>query len=1571
MSKKKFLSVLLTLSMVLSLLPAVTITASAISAGITADYAWYTDGPSEEDGFYHIGTAADLAGLANLVNFTDSAASGQSAAVPFSGETVVLDGDIDLSSGVTFTFEADTGLVAVTDGADTFYLGTGVVGNTDGGNTVFDVTASVIGTVYTDDAGNIGDAPFALNPWAPIGGDGAAFSGTFDGGGHTVSGMYINSSPLSYQGLFGYGEDCIIQDVNLDNGFICGADQVGGIAGYLNRGSVSGCTNSCTVTGIGEITPYYSNYYVYVHLGGIVGSVNGSGSVSDCRNTGVISSIPLYTSSVTSMSIYVGGVVGYIKDLSGVVVSDCVNTGKVNTDGTNEITRTIYAAGVLGYITGYDATVSNCENHGTIGGTGSYAAYVGGVLGYLYNSVSLSNCTNTGDVTGSSGIMAYAGGVAGFSNAVSLSGCLNTGNITSTATYGYAGGIAAAAIATSITDANNEGPVSATGTAEAMAMAPPRHGTIGVDNLAGGIAGHFYGGGTASNCRNSGEVNGTIVASNTLGGTSHIGGIIAYNNGNTVINASNTADVTGTGTGTATRSVSIYMGGVTGVNTGTLSNSYNTGNITDTGTNLSEVYLGGVTGQTNKILKNGYNTGSVSGTGTTAYVGGVAGFQVPSVTSELSYCYWLSGAAQTVNGTARTDGFAVGGYYYSSYLAAGTDDYSTNFSNSHITDCYSFDGSGTAWALTGGAYDITPASGSSAISSGENAPLVDALNTWVDTADYDMWSSDRDSSPVNGGYPVLSAVYKPTLSGTPTIAVTNGCGESADRIKIGATLTATANTAPETNLSYQWQISEDGAVWENAAGTGNTAAAYTVDGADAGKYLRVMVTSSDTYGAVCSASSAQVPYTITLTASGSTGTDAVSFSGVSSASTVYKTDSSVTIYYTLADSGTKANTLSFSGGTVTGAATPGTGSATYTVNSADASNGVIAIAAAFAHANYGDITGTPTIAVTNGCGDNSDQINIGAALTATPNTDPGTHLSYQWEVSADGLTNWTNAAGTGNTTAAYEVATGDAAKYLRVKVTSGDALNAVYSASSAQVPYTITLTASGSTETDAVSFSGVSSVSTVYKIDSSVVIYYTLSSSGTGSNTLSFSGGTVTEAAAPGTGSVTYAVDGADASDGVIAIAASFAHTNASHGTTIAAQSPEAPIMVNGRSQDAGTSDTATKGGKTETTVTIDTDKLDAALDSEGDGATVTIPFSNDPDSASGILTGQMVKNMANREAILAIRTDSAAYTLPASEIGIDALAEQFGEAVELRDITVAVTIAAPSDDTAEILENAAEDGGFSIMVPPVAFTVTGTYGGRTVEVNSYNAYVKRTIAIPDGVDPYKITTAVVRDAGGTLRHVPTAITLVDGVYYAVISSLTNSVYTLIYNPVEFADVDGHWAQDAVIDMASRKVITGYEDGTFSPDSGITRAEFAALVVRALGLAEGMGEVSYGDIADTDWCCGYTQTASAYGLVTGYDDGTFRPNDKITREQAMTVIARAMAITKLSAGLSDSGAAALPAGYTDISSVSSYARAGAAACLETGIIFGKGKATLAPKDNITRAESAVILQRLLQKSNLI
>ncbi len=415
-----------------------------------------------------------------------------------------------------------------------------------------------------------------------------------------------------------------------------------------------------------------------------------------------------------------------------------------------------------------------------------------------------------------------------------------------------------------------------------------------------------------------------------------------------------------------------------------------------------------------------------------------------------------------------------------------------------------------------------------------------------------------------------------------------------------------------------------------------------------------------------------------------------------------------------------------------------------------------------------------------------------------------------------------------------------------------------------------------------------------------------------------------------------------------------------------------AAVIVNGETKTAGTAQTTTNSsGQTTTTVTVDTSKLENILASQGTGATVTIPITGNSDVAAGTLTGAMVKSMETKDATLVVQTHFGTYTLPASEININAVSQQLGTSVALSDIKVTVSISEPSASMTKVIESAAQNGGFTIMVPAVDYTITCTHGNQTVNVGSFNAYVERTIAIPDGVDPTKITTGVVVDPDGTTHHVPTRVTVMNGKYYAVINSLTNSTYSVVWNPIEFSDVSNHWAKTAINDMGSRMVVNGVGNNNYAPDRNMTRAEFAAIMTRALGLEPETGASGFGDVAVTDWYSGYIKTAAAYGIIKGYDNGNFGPNDTITREQAMTMIARAMAITKLSAGLTDGKTSQLLSTFSDGESASTYAKESIAACLKTGITSGTSETTLSPQANITRAEVAVMVERLLQKSNLI
>lgn len=412
-------------------------------------------------------------------------------------------------------------------------------------------------------------------------------------------------------------------------------------------------------------------------------------------------------------------------------------------------------------------------------------------------------------------------------------------------------------------------------------------------------------------------------------------------------------------------------------------------------------------------------------------------------------------------------------------------------------------------------------------------------------------------------------------------------------------------------------------------------------------------------------------------------------------------------------------------------------------------------------------------------------------------------------------------------------------------------------------------------------------------------------------------------------------------------------------------------VLVNGKAEKAGTMTTSNRNGQTVSTIIVDPEKLAAKLAAEGQHAVVTIPVNTQSDVVIGELNGEMVKSMEGKQAVLEIRTDKATYTLPAEQINIDAISAQIGRSVALQDIKVLIEIAMSPADTVKVVENAADKGSFTIVLPPMDFKVTAVYGDTTVDVATFNAYVERMIAIPEGVDPNRITTGVVVEPDGTSRHVPTKVVLIDGKYYAVINSLTNSTYSVVWHPLEFTDVANHWAKDAINNMGSRMVVSGVGDSLYNPDEDITRAEFAEIIVRGLGLKPIQETVSFPDVPASAWYSSAVATAYSYHLISGFEDGTFRPSDKITREQAMTVIAKAMEITGLKGKLPVQSADEVLRQFTDRADASNWALGSILHNIQAGVVSGRSSTVLAPRAYITRAEVAMIVQNLLLKSDLI
>lgn len=173
-----------------------------------------------------------------------------------------------------------------------------------------------------------------------------------------------------------------------------------------------------------------------------------------------------------------------------------------------------------------------------------------------------------------------------------------------------------------------------------------------------------------------------------------------------------------------------------------------------------------------------------------------------------------------------------------------------------------------------------------------------------------------------------------------------------------------------------------------------------------------------------------------------------------------------------------------------------------------------------------------------------------------------------------------------------------------------------------------------------------------------------------------------------------------------------------------------------------------------------------------------------------------------------------------------------------------------------------------------------------------------------------------------------------------------------------FADIAGQWYESYVELVAEAGIIKGYDDGLFHGDNHVTREEFAAMLVRALGLTDNGEACAFTDISGR-WSEESIRIAAQNGLVNGVNATTFAPDAEITRQEMMTMIARALKAT----GLNVTGSDDL-SGYADANEVSGWALSSVRTLVASGIISGdNGK--LNPTGTCTRSEAAAVFSRLL------
>ena len=387
--------------------------------------------------------------------------------------------------------------------------------------------------------------------------------------------------------------------------------------------------------------------------------------------------------------------------------------------------------------------------------------------------------------------------------------------------------------------------------------------------------------------------------------------------------------------------------------------------------------------------------------------------------------------------------------------------------------------------------------------------------------------------------------------------------------------------------------------------------------------------------------------------------------------------------------------------------------------------------------------------------------------------------------------------------------------------------------------------------------------------------------------------------------------------------------------------------------------------GSVANTPTEDTENTSLAPPTEDTNNTPTLPVStplqttvrdgtaNTVLSASGgnQLVKEAVKNQSDTIVIKPEITSDVTKTqvsIPASTVS------------QIQNETnAALTVSTPIADATiprEALNTLSQAGGtVNVVTEQVgdAVALTLTADGKTVE----NVPGGVTLTVPaEGAGPGTVAVLVQEDGS---REIVQRSVVKDGKLSAPLSG--SATVEIVDNSKAFADVQPtDWAAEAVTFASARGLFSGTSETTFSPEETTSRSMVATVLYRLEGQPDQALASAYNDVSDDAWYADSVAWAAENGIVNGYGDGKFGPNDSVTREQFVVMLWRYVG----SPEANDRDLAA----FTDADQINSYALEALCWAVENGVLNGNGNGKLVPGGTATRAEAAQMLKNFIENT---
>ncbi|MCM3786022.1 Ig-like domain-containing protein [Neobacillus mesonae] len=351
------------------------------------------------------------------------------------------------------------------------------------------------------------------------------------------------------------------------------------------------------------------------------------------------------------------------------------------------------------------------------------------------------------------------------------------------------------------------------------------------------------------------------------------------------------------------------------------------------------------------------------------------------------------------------------------------------------------------------------------------------------------------------------------------------------------------------------------------------------------------------------------------------------------------------------------------------------------------------------------------------------------------------------------------------------------------------------------------------------------------------------------------------------------------------------------------------------------------------------------------------------PDTEAAAVVGFSMQTLneakrQNAEAAIGVRYGNMLYTIPLSKLDLNAIAGQVN--IDLPGATLYIQLEAVPATSSIMIDSLLSQGSASKLSSVMDLSAYVSNGTTLKTEFAHQGQLHLRL----GSSVSSNTLGLVKVDNTLQRLAPVPFQVAKTTDALIVKADTNGGTPLVAanHPVSYMDLYGHWAKESIERLAAKWVIDNTSGSYYAPDTPITRAEFAGMIARGLGL-EGNWESAqrFGDVPYTN-SGAYIGAATKAGIITGHQDGTFKPNQLITREQMAIMMVRALHYNGHEAALNGTPDSILrkfkDRAYIQAPNI-------VAEAVQQGIIQGMTQNTFKPGGQATRAQAAVMITRML------